>query len=165
MSVALPAVKPTMIRTGFDGRSCARAIRDTDGSTAAPAARCRNCLRWGRFNFAPPSRFTSLDHLIGASEQRRRHLDAERIGGLEVEDRFVLGRRLHGQIGWLLALQDAVDVAGGAPELIDEIGPIRNQAAGVDENTIVVDRGQLVAGRQLDDQVAMKSYPAAASRD
>ena len=78
---------------------------------------------------------------------------------------FVLGRRLHGQIGWLLALQDAVDVAGGAPELIDEIRPIRNQAAGVDENTIVVDRGQLVAGRQLDDQVAMKSYPAAAGSD
>jgi hypothetical protein len=58
-----------------------------------------------------------------------------------------------------------LDVAGGAPELIDEIRPIGDQAAGVDEDTIVVDRGQLVAGRQLDDQVAMKSYPAAAGSD
>ena len=51
------------------------------------------------------------------------------------------------------------------PELIDEIRPIGDQAAGVDEDTIVVDRGQLVAGRQLDDQVAMKPHPAAAGRD
>src|SRR5262245_47944814 len=45
MSVALPAVKPTMIRTGLDGRSCARAIRDTAESAAAPAARCRKFRR------------------------------------------------------------------------------------------------------------------------
>ena len=29
----------------------------------------------------------------------------------EVEDRFVLGRRLHGQIGRLLAFEDAIDAA------------------------------------------------------
>jgi hypothetical protein len=56
---------------------------------------------------------------------------------------------------------DAIDVARRAPELI-EIGPIGDQAAGVDEDTIVVDRGQLVAGRQLNDQVAMRPHPAAA---
>jgi hypothetical protein len=72
---------------------------------------------------------------------------------------------LHGQVCRVLALQDAVDVAGSASELIDVIRPIGDQATGVDEDTIVVDRGQLVAGRQLDDQVAMKPYPAAAGRD
>src|SRR5262245_59919239 len=30
-------------------RRIARATRDTAGSAAAPAARCRNCLRWGSF--------------------------------------------------------------------------------------------------------------------
>jgi hypothetical protein len=32
----------------------------------------------GKFHFEPPSRFTSLDHLVGAREQRRRHVEAER---------------------------------------------------------------------------------------
>ena len=27
--------------------------------------------------------YSSLDHLIGTSEQRRRHIEAERLGGLE----------------------------------------------------------------------------------
>ena len=54
----------------------------------------------------------------------RRHVEAERLGGLEVDHRFVLGRRLHRQIGRLLALEDAVDVAGGTPVLIVEIRPV-----------------------------------------
>jgi hypothetical protein len=37
---------------------------DTAGSAAAPAARCRK-FRRGSFIFEPPSRFTSLDHLVG----------------------------------------------------------------------------------------------------
>ena len=40
---------------------------------------------------------------------------------------------LHRQVGWLLALEDAIDVAGGAPVLVEKIGPIGNQAAAVDE--------------------------------
>src|SRR6266446_1752756 len=32
-------------------------------------------------SFEPPSRFTSLDHLVGAGEQHRRHGQTERIQG------------------------------------------------------------------------------------
>ncbi len=33
-----------------------------------------------------------FDHLVGPGEDRRRHVEAERLGGLKVEDDLVLGR-------------------------------------------------------------------------
>ena len=43
-----------------------------------------------------------------------RHGEAQCLRGLEDDDEFILGRRLHRQVGRLLASKDAVDVAGGA---------------------------------------------------
>src|SRR5215468_4560320 len=45
-------------------------------------------------SFEPPSRFTSLDHLVGAGEQRRRHFEAEYARGLGIDDQLELGRLL-----------------------------------------------------------------------
>src|SRR5262249_6475703 len=55
----------------------------------------------------------SFDHLIGAGEHRR-HLKTERLRGLQIDHQLVLVRRLHRQVGWLFALEDAADIAGGA---------------------------------------------------
>src|SRR5712692_896290 len=47
-----------------------------------------------------------LDDLIGASEDRLRHGQAERVGGLQVDDQLKLGQLLHRQVGGFGALED-----------------------------------------------------------
>ena len=45
------------------------------------------------------SKIVLFDHLVGARQQCRWHRKAERLSGLEVDDEFVLGRRLHRKVG------------------------------------------------------------------
>ena len=78
-----------------------------------------------------------FDHLVGAGEQRCLDGEAERPGGLEIDHQLVLGRRLHRQVGGLLALEDAVDVTGGTPKLVGEIRPIGEKAADGDVDSSV----------------------------
>jgi hypothetical protein len=44
--------------------------------------------------------------LVSAGEQRRRHLDAEQLGGSEINDQFGFGGLLDWQIGGLFALEN-----------------------------------------------------------
>jgi hypothetical protein len=96
----------------------------------------------GKFHFEPP--FTSFDHLVGAGEQRWRHLEAERFGSFEVDYQLVFGRRLNRQVGRLLALEDAINVADRRTELAHDVGSVGDQAAAGDEIAEGVDRGQPV---------------------
>src|SRR5262249_41735708 len=93
-----------------DGKT-SRSTSHVLGSAAAPAARCRNCLRWG--SFIATSHFHALlfDHLVDAREQRLRNVEIKRPSNLEVDHQLELGRRLHWQIRSFLALEDAIDVA------------------------------------------------------
>src|SRR5215471_967536 len=92
--------------------------------------------------FSAPARrgAVSLDRLVGAGDQCRRHFKAECPGRLQVDNEFVLGRRLHREVGGLLALEDAVDVLSSAAVLVDKIRPVGDQAAPRDEIARYIDR-------------------------
>src|SRR5262245_47205672 len=51
-------------------------------------------LAAGKFHFEPPSPFTSLDHLVGAGDERRRHVDAKRPGCFHIDHQLEFGRLL-----------------------------------------------------------------------
>jgi hypothetical protein len=72
-----------------------------------------------RVQSAPQKTAPLFDHLVGAGEERRRHGEAKLLRSLEIDHQLVFGRRLHRQVGWLLTLEDAVNVASGLAILID----------------------------------------------
>jgi len=65
----------------------------------------------------------SLDYLVGRGEQRLRYAQCERICGLEVDEQIEFDRRLHGKLGRLRTLENAIDIAGGAAEEVDRVDP------------------------------------------
>jgi len=103
----------------------------------------------------------SFDQLVGDLLELHRYVEAQRLGGLEVDDKLILRRRLHRHVCGLFAFEDAVDVTNRLPPHVDPIRPIGDQAACGDEGAIEVDRGQLVQGCELNDQIAIKQRPPA----
>ena len=59
-----------------------------------------------------------FDDVVGTREQRRWHGEAERLRRLEIDRELVPGRRLHRQIGRLLAFEDPIHISCGPAPLI-----------------------------------------------
>src|SRR5262249_34427048 len=74
--------------------------------------------------------------------------EAECLRGLEIDDQLVLGGRLHRQVGRLLALEDAIDVAGCGAQRTNGFSPIGDETTSTDVISEGINRWQLVAGGQ-----------------
>src|SRR6516162_1417285 len=101
---------------------------DTAGSAAAPAARCRK-FRRGSFILNLPSR-----HSISSSArgQRRRNLQPDRLGGLEIDDELEFRRHLHRKVSRLFAAKDAIDVLCRLAQSVLEVVTVADEPAGLD---------------------------------
>ena len=84
--------------------------------------------------------YPESEDFVGSREQCSRHIEAKRLGGLDVEHGFVFRRSLHREVGWFLAFQDAVDVGGGKPIQGGLINPEGDQSAFGEETAEVWDR-------------------------
>src|SRR6516162_10100951 len=103
-------------------------------------------------------RVASLDHLVGAPDQRVGNVEAERLGGPEIDHQLVFGRRLYRHITWFFPLENAINVFCRATEWVDPIRAVGNQAAGDDKLTRAVDGGQLVPRRERYNRVTTSCH-------
>src|SRR5258708_15679803 len=70
-----------------------------------------------------------FDHFVSQQLHRYRYIDAERLGGLHVDDQLEPGGLLDGEVGGLGALEDLVHVHRAAPKQVVAVGPICDQTA------------------------------------
>ena len=74
-----------------------------------------------------------LDHLVGALREMRRHVEAERVGGLEVDHQLELDRGLDGKLARLRTLEDAIGIGRCAAKIVGRVISVGQQTATFNE--------------------------------
>src|SRR5262249_20063341 len=119
----------------------------------------------GKFHSKRPSRFTSLDHLVGAGEHCRRNVDAERLRGLEIDHHLEFGRCLNRKISWLLSLENSVDVAGSEPIWLGLIDAVGDQSAFGNKAAEGIHSGQAMLRNRGHNRITLGLLHAASGHD
>src|SRR6516165_3059440 len=90
----------------------------------------------------------SFDHLVGEREQLCRNLQAERLGGREVDHQLEFARLHHWQFRGLGTFEDFAGVDASLAVRIDQTGSIAHQAASRGKLANIVNRWQPLTRRQ-----------------
>ena len=69
----------------------------------------------------------SLDHFVGAGEQRWRHGKAKRLGGVQVDHKLIFRRRLYWQVSGTLPLENAINIGRGPTHEVNGVDTIGHQ--------------------------------------
>src|SRR5262249_54002439 len=88
---------------------------------------------------------TSLNHVVGSLLKNPRYVEAKRLRGLEVDDQFVLDRRLNWQLGRFLALEDAIGIGRAERKIIELVNSVGQQAADFSEDSARIDGRETIA--------------------
>src|SRR6476620_6496062 len=115
--------------------------------------------------FASQQRASLFDHLVGECEHLRRQIDTERLGSLEINDQFELGRLYNRQIGGLLAFENAPRIDADLAKRTGKVASIAHEPAGRGIGAAIVDRRKLVARREFDDLIASAEEIAVDAND
>ena len=89
-----------------------------------------------------------FDHFVGERKQLVWNLEAQRLGGLEVDHQLELDRSLNGKLARLRALEDAIGVGCCTPIIVDEIISVGQQATDFSVEPVRIDCREAVARRQ-----------------
>src|SRR5262245_57757719 len=84
----------------------------------------------------------SLDHLVGGSEQRLRHVETQDFCGLQVDDELELGCPYHWQLRCFLPFEDASGIDANLAIPISRTRSVAHQATDFDILAEGIDRGQ-----------------------
>src|SRR5215831_15100979 len=96
----------------------------------------------------------SFDHLVGAAQQRDSEHDAERPGGLDIDNQLKFHRLLDGQIAGLGSLENFSGVDADLSICIGKNGSIAHQATGHWKISPLIHRRYGVAGGEGGDMIS-----------